>query len=209
MRRKFSLVCGIASSALYIAVDVLGTLRYRGYSYADQTYSELLAVGSPVRPLMLALSAIPYTVLMSAFAAGVWTSAAPKRAARITGALLAAYAVAGTTGIFFPMNTREALASGEAGLRNSLHPTGTALMSLFFVLAMTFGARLLGKQFRYYTYGSIAALVVSGVLTSRQTGQMVANLPTPWMGIEERTNIYTAMLWIAALALGLLRVRTE
>src|SRR5215208_3066673 len=56
------------------------------------------------------------TLLVSAFAAGVWTSATPKLAARITGAMLLGYALTGmVTGWIFPQNTREALAAGEEG----------------------------------------------------------------------------------------------
>jgi hypothetical protein len=36
---------------------------------------------------------------------------------------------------------------------------------------------------------------------------MAANEPTPWMGIEERINIYATMLWVAVLAIGLLRAQ--
>jgi hypothetical protein len=208
MVRKILLGCGVVSSVLYIAVDVLGTLRYPGYSYADQEFSELTAAGSPVRPLMIALNGIPYTVLVTAFAVGVWTSVGPKRVARITGAMLLGYAVTGmVTGVFFPMSTREALAAGEGTLRNAMHPVGTAVMSLFLVLAMVFGSTLLGRRFRYYSYATIVTLVVFGVLTSLQAGQMVANQPTPWMGIEERINIYATMLWVAVLAIGLLRAQ--
>jgi hypothetical protein len=81
------------------------------------------------------------------------------------------------------------------------------VMSLFILLAMGFGASLLGKRLRYYSYGTIAILVVFGVLASLQAGQMQANEPTPWMGIEERINIYATMLWVAVLAIGLLRVQ--
>jgi hypothetical protein len=171
--------CGVVSSVLYIAVDVLGSLRYPGYSYADQEFSELTAAGSPVRSLMIALNEIPYTVLVAAFAGGLWTSAEPKRAGRITGAMLIGYALSGmVTGVFFPMKRREALAAGEGTLRNAMHPPGT-----------------------------IAILIVFGVLTSLQVGRMEANEPTPWMGVEERINIYATMLWVAALAIGLLRAQ--
>jgi hypothetical protein len=81
------------------------------------------------------------------------------------------------------------------------------VMSLFILLAMGFGASLLGKRLRYYSYGTIAILVVFGVLASLQAGQMQANEPTPLMGIEERINIYATMLWVAVLAIGLLRVQ--
>jgi hypothetical protein len=208
MLRKVLLVCGILSSLLYVGTDVLGTLQYPGYSYVDQEFSELTAQGAPTRFLMVALNGIPYTLLVAAFAVGVWTSAAPKRAGRITGALLLGYAALGMAGgVLFPMNTREALAAGERGLRNAMHPPLTAVMSLFIVLAMGFGATLLGKRFRYYSYVTIAILIVFGVLTSLQAGQMVANQPTPWMGVEERINIYTTMLWVAVLAIGLLRAQ--
>ena len=184
MVRKIFLGCGIVSSVLYIAIDVLGTLRYPGYSYADQEFSELTAAGSPVRPLMIALNGIPYTVLVTAFAVGVWTSVGPKRVARITGAMLLGYAVTGmVTGVFFPMSTREALAAGEGTLRNVIHIPATAVMSVCIVLAMGFGATLLGKRFRYYSYGTIATLLVFGALASLQAGQMAANEPTPWMGL--------------------------
>jgi hypothetical protein len=206
MVRKILLGCGIVSSVWYVITDVLGTLRYPGYRYTEQQFSELLAVGSPVRPLMIALNEFPYNLLVAASAVGVWTSAAPKRAARITGAMLLGFAVSGmVTGVIFPMNTREALAAGEGTLRNAMHPVGTIVMSLFIVLAMAFGSRLLGRRFRYYTYATIAILVVFGGLTSLQVGQLEANEPTPWMGITERINIYATMLWVAVLAIGLLR----
>jgi hypothetical protein len=210
MLRKILLGCGIVSSVLYIVTDVLGTLRYPGYSYADQTFSELTAQGAPTRPLMVALNGIPYGVLVAAFAGGVWASAGPKRAARITGAMLLGYAAFGVAGgLVFPMRPREALAAGEGTLRNTMHIPATAVMSLFIVLAMGFGATLLGKRFRYYSYGTIAILLVFGVLASLQAGQMAANEPTPWMGIEERINIYATMLWVAALAIGLLRAQKD
>jgi hypothetical protein len=208
MIRKILLGCGIVSSVLYIAVDILGTLRYPGYRYTEQQFSELTAAGSPVRPLMIALNVIPYTLLVVAFAMGVWTSARPKRAGRITGAMLLGYAAFGMAGgAVFPMKPREALAAGEGTLRNTMHIPATMVMSLFILLAMGFGATLLGKRFRYYSYATIAILIVFGVLTSLQAGKMVADELTPWMGLTERINIYATMLWVAVLAIGLLRAQ--
>jgi hypothetical membrane protein len=205
MVRRILLGCGIVSSVLYIAVDVLGTLRYPGYRYTEQQFSELTAAGSPVRSFMVGLSVIPYTLLVAAFAVGVWISTRPKRAGLITAAMLLGYAAFGMVGGWFtPMNTREALAAGERGLRNAMHVPMTAVMSLFMLLAMGFGATLLGKRFRYYSYATIAILIVFGVLTSLQAGKMVADEPTPLMGLTERINIYATMLWVTVLAIGLL-----
>ena len=103
------------------------------------------------------------------------------------------------------MPTREA--AGKGTLRNTMHIPGTAVMSLSLVLAMVFGSTLLGKRFRHYSYGTILAVLVVGVLTSRQAPQIAANQPTTWSGIYERMNIYPTMLWVAVLAIGLLRAQ--
>ena len=59
--------CGIVSSVLYVASDILISWWDPNYSYRDQSFSELLAPGSPTRPLLLVLNAIPYGVLVTAF----------------------------------------------------------------------------------------------------------------------------------------------
>jgi hypothetical protein len=47
--------------------------------------------------------------------------------------------------------------------------------------------------------------VLSSDLTSLKAGKMVANEPTAWMGLTERLYIYATMLWMAVMAIGLLR----
>jgi hypothetical protein len=66
MARKILLVCGILSSLLYVAMNVIAAILYEGYSSASQTVSELSAIGAPTRPLWLLLG-IPYTLLATAF----------------------------------------------------------------------------------------------------------------------------------------------
>jgi hypothetical protein len=206
--RKILLVCGVVSSAWYVMTDVIGSRRYPGYSYADQWFSELTAQGAPTRPLMIALNEVPYNLLVAAFAAGVRQSAGQSPAGRITAAGLAGFAAFGfVTGVLFPMKTREALAAGEGTLRNTMHIPGTAMMSLSLVVAMVFGSTLVGRRFRHYSYGTILAVMLFGVLTSRQAPRIAANQPTPWGGIYERLNIYPTMLWLAVLAIGLVRAQ--
>jgi hypothetical protein len=208
MVRKILLGCGIASSVWYVITDLIGTLRYPGYRYADQWFSELLAQGAPTRPLMIAVNEIPYNLLVSAFAAGVRESAGRTRAGRITAAGLVGFALFGfVTGVIFPMPTREAAAAGEGTLRNTMHIPGTGVMSLSLVLAVVFGSTLLGKRFQYYSYGTLLAVFVGAFLAGRQAPQIAANQPTPWGGIYERMNIYPTMLWVAVLAIALLRAQ--
>jgi len=202
MVRKFLLGCGVLSSALYVATDVIAARRYKGYSYTDQWFSELTAAGAPTRPFMVALNGIPYTVLVTAFGLGVRASAGTKRAARTTGALLIGYATAGMAGgVVFPMAPR----GTEATPRNVMHIPATAVMSLFILLAIGFGSTFLGRRFHYYSYGTIVILLVFGALTSLQADRITENQPTPWAGLEERLNIYATMLWLAVLAIALVR----
>jgi hypothetical protein len=208
MVRKILLGCGIASSVLYVASDISVSWWDPNYSYRDQSFSELLAPGSPTRPIMLVLNGVTYGVLATAFGVGVWKAASGRRTARVTGALLAGYAVTGAvTGVFLSAPTRETLEAGKETWRNILHLPATAVSVLCILLAMGFGSPLLGRRFRYFSFAMILAIVVFGVLAGRQIGQMGENQPTPWLGIVERGNVYAIMLWVAVLAIGLLRAQ--
>jgi hypothetical protein len=208
--RKILLGCGIASSVLYVASDILISWWDPNYSYRDQSFSELLAPGSPTRPLVLMLLAIPYGVLVTAFGVGVWASASRRGAGRITGALLVGYAVIGAvTGVFLSAPTREVLEAGEETWRNRMHLPGTAVSVLCILLAIGLGSTLLGRRFRYFSYVTILAILTFGVLAGLQVDRVAANQPTPWLGIVERGNVYAIMLWIAVPAIGLLRAQEE
>lgn len=198
--RKALIASGVVSSALYLTIDIVGSLRYPRYSYTDQVFSELTAQGSPVRTLMLAANVGPYTALVTAFGVGVWATAGDTRAGRVTGTMLIGYALIGMTGgAFFPMAPR-----GDDGtLRNVMHIPATAVMSILILLAVGVGSRLSGPRFRCYSYATLATLLAFGALTSLQGGRIAAGDPSPWAGLEERVNIYATMLWIAVLAVEL------
>jgi hypothetical protein len=197
--------CGIAAPAWWVAMDVVGSLRYRGYSYVDQTISELSAEGAPTRSLMV-LSGIPYAALLIAFATGLWLTADGRRVQRITAGLLAGESVWGFAGgIAFPMATREVIAAGDESLRNQMHAWYGIGMPILFVLAIGFGSRLLGSRFRYYSYATILTMLAFGALVGTQAGAMTANEPTPWLGLQERVTAYSPMLWFVVLAVAMLR----
>lgn len=197
---KLLLLCGILSSLLYVATDLLASWMYQGYSILDQNYSELLATGAPTRPMML-LGSIVYNLLVASFAIGVWNSST-KRIARITSIMIIIYAaISMITPIFFQMDMRGV----EVTPLGSLHPLMTAVMSLFILLSMGFGAFILGKGFRFYSILTIIILIFFGFLTSFQVPQLASGQPTPWMGLTERINIYATMLWFALLSIFLLQ----
>lgn len=204
--KKALLGCGVVASAWWVAADVIASQRYPGYSYLDQTVSELSAEGAPTRAFLMAVNAIPYAVLSVAFGVGVWAVAGRTRRGRIVGGLLVGSAVVGLAGgVLFPMMVRGA----DGDLRNAMHAPYGGVSMLLFVLMFGFGSKLLGTRFRYYTYATIVVWFVFGVLMAVQSGRMVADEPTPWMGLEERISVYATMLWFAVLALGLLRAEGD
>ena len=202
MARKVLLASGVFSSLLYvIGIDVIAALRYPDYhNYADQMVSELLAVGAPTRALMVWIC-IPYNFLVFAFASGVWASGGGKRATHFTAAALIGYGVVSTAGLlFFPMDVRGTLDSQ----RDALHIIDTIAMSIFIVASMAFGAFAHGMRFRLYSFATIVTVVVFGAWAGFLARPMPG--PTPWLGLAERVNIYGTMLWVAVLAVSLLRV---
>ena len=76
--------------------------------------------------------------------------------------------------MFLSAPTREVLEAGKETWRNTMHLPATAVMGLCILLAMGFGSTLLGRQFRYFSYASIFAILVFGVLGSLQIERIAA-----------------------------------
>ena len=202
MFRKTLLICGIASSLLYLAMNVLVAMQWEDYSSASQTVSELSAIGAPTRSLWAALGAL-YTVLVTAFGWGVWKSAGRNRAARNVGRLVVAYGALGLVWPLAPMHMRETLAAGGGTLSDTLHLALGAITVLLMLIAMIIGAGAFGKRFRLYSLASLTVLAVFAALTFMDAPRVSQNLPTPWIGVWERINIGVFLLWIVVLAIAL------
>lgn len=202
MRQKTLLVCGILASLLYVGTDILAAMLYEGYNYADQTVSELFAIGSPTRPLVVSLLTL-HGVLQIAFGLGVWMSVAGhKRHLRITAGLLVVIGLLfGVVAAFFPMHMR----GTELTLTDTMHKVLTVSALLVVLPAIGFGAAALGKRFRLYSIATFVILLVFGALAGLDAPRIDANVPTPWVGVTERISIYGYMLWMAVLAIALLR----
>jgi hypothetical protein len=196
------LIGGILSSLLYAAMLVFIPMRWEGYSSASRTVSELSAIDTPTRSLWVSLGLL-WTMLYAAFGWGVWQSAGPSRALRVAGGAIVVAAIAG---LFWPpMHQREVLAAGGGTLTDTLHIVWTAVNGAFTLLAMGFGAAACGRRFRIYSIATMVAVVAAGGLTSLEAPAVQANLPTPWIGVWERVNIAVWLLWVAVLAIALLR----
>ena len=146
MLRRALLLCGVLSPVLYAVADLLAGLRWEGYSFRDQTISELGAIGAPSRSLFGALL-IPTYLLLTAFGVGVWQAAEGRRAIRVAAGLLVGLgALALTVGQFVPMRPR----GTEQGLIGALHLIEGGVAMLMVLGAMGFAATALGRRFRLY-----------------------------------------------------------
>jgi hypothetical protein len=200
MVRKVLLICGVLSSLLYVAMNVFVAMQWEGYSSASQTVSELSAIGAPTRPIWVWLG-IAYTLLVTAFGWGVWTSARRNHSLRVAGGLMVAYGVISLVWPFTPMHLR----GDEFTLTDTMHIALAMVTVLLMLLAIGIGAAAFGKRFRLYSVATIVILVAFGVFTGLDAPRIAANLPTPWVGVWERINIGAYLLWVVVLAVTLLR----
>jgi hypothetical protein len=200
MARKFLLVCGVLSSAVYLCADILGSLRWEGYSVANQTVSELNAIGAPSRDLVFWLFAA-YNVLVIGFASGVWLSAG-RADMRRAGHAFAAIGWIGVIAAFFPIHVR----GYSWTINETMHSLLTAITVFFIVGAIVLAGRAAGARFRAYSLATIAITLGFGAWSGWIGRGLAADLPTPWIGVAERICIYAYLAWVAAFAVVLLRV---
>ena len=201
MKQKILLASGIAAPLLYAVADVLAGVSWEGYSFRDQTISELGAIGAPSRMLFSVLLFVVYG-LMVAFGVGVWKAASGSRRLKMVGGLLVGLGLmALTVGQLAAMRLR----GTEQGLAGAMHLVeGTAAMLMIFT-AMGIAAPAFGSRFRLYTIATIALAVGFGVWSGLDAPRVEQGLATPWLGVKERIFWYAYQSWFIGLALVLLR----
>jgi hypothetical protein len=73
------------------------------------------------------------------------------------------------------------------------------------LVAMLLAAAGFGRRFRWFSSVCLVFLCLFGALTFLDAPRVAENLPTPWLGLWERINIGVFLLWVAALAVALLK----
>jgi len=100
----------------------------------------------------------------------------------------------------------EMYSRGTSGGQGDLpHIIVTAVIVLVTLTAIGSGAFALGKRFRVYSFATLLLIIVAGAVSASFGGDIAAGQPTPGFGVVERITIYAALLWIAVLAVALLR----
>jgi hypothetical protein len=203
--RRILLTCGILSSLFYACMDIAGGLRWENYSWVSQELSRLSAVGAPSRSLHLILSPI-YTLLVVAFGAGVFWSAGRRRSLRVVGGALIVY---GLVSVVWPQFFPEDLSAPVSAFTNTVHILLTMVTVCSWIVILGFGAAAFGKGMLIYSIATLLAVIMFGILTGAQAGALAAGQPTPWLGLTERLNIYSFMIWAVVLAVIVLRITAE
>ena len=199
---KALLYCGILSSLWYTFMNLFVPLYYPGYSSVSLTVSELSAIGAPTRILWVLLGTL-YPLLYAAFGWGVFQISGKNKMLKTLAVFIIIYCILNL--YWPPMHTREVIASGTKTLNDTLHILWTIATMLLIICTMGFGAFIFGKTFRIYTLISIIILVGLGTLTSLDTPNLEANLPTPMMGLWERFSQYVFFLWVIILSIQLIK----
>jgi hypothetical protein len=194
------LACGLLSSLLYLAADVLAAQRFPGYDYASQAISEMSAIGAPTADLLAPLYRA-WSLLFLAFAAGLWRLGRTRRPLRWSAGLLVAVAIVGAGFALFPMNQR----SAEPTFSDTMHLLVAGITMLLLTGAILAGARAFGPVFRRYSIATAALMLLFFALSMRDVPNVAADLPTPYLGLNERISMAAWLLWIAILSVRLSR----
>jgi hypothetical protein len=193
------LACGVVATVAYAAADLAGGLWWDGYSFSTISISELAAITSPSRHVVVPLFFL-YTLTTLAFGIGIWVFAR-QRALRVVGGLVTAIGVVDVAGTLFPMHLRGFVPT----YTDTMHIVLTASTVALIIGTIVAGMIAIRGWFRAYSVVTLIVLVVCGALAGIQGGALAAGEPTPTLGLLERINVHGSMLWNAMLAVVLLR----
>ncbi|WP_455834263.1 DUF998 domain-containing protein [Pseudarthrobacter siccitolerans] len=188
MIRRGFLAAGALSSVLYVvATDGVAAARWDGYRRSEQMVSELFAVGSPGRDVLVPFTWL-YTLLFAAFGVGVWNSARDNRALRAAGGLLIGYGLWNIVGGLYPLTLGDQTSV-------PMHIAATNIQLALMVAAMCFVGTGFHGRMRMYSIASLALSAVLGMVAFT-----AAPGPDLILGIGERVSIGAFLLWVTVLA---------
>ena len=100
-------------------------------------------------------------------------------------------------------------ARGDIGpttaLTDVMHIVLGVVDTVLMLSILGFGAAALGRHFRIYSLLTVAAVLAGGASTFAFVPRVAAGASTPWLGVLERTYLGAFLLWVAVLAIALLR----
>ncbi len=198
--QKALLSCGILYALIIIGTDIAAGILTRGYHFYSQSANVLSGIGTTTRQFVLPLNIIA-GVLLLAFSVGVWFSADGNWALRAMACLLAGNAIFTLIAVaFVPFYPSEPL-DMPANVSNIILMATSVIL---FVLAIIFAVVGNRNWFRYFSVGIILVFILGAIL-SLLIHKFGGNAG-PTVGVQERTMIYSEMIWIILQAIVLLRM---
>ena len=198
--RRALLSCGLMSSLLYLATDIVGAVNYPHYDYTGQAISEMSAIGAPTAELLAPFQTL-YSILFALFAGGVWFAADKYPRLRWSAGFMLGLAGLGIGWALFPMHVR----GTEPTLTDTMHLVMSAASVSLLVAIIASGGLALGRGFRVYSAATVLAMLLFGYLTTLDVPRVAAGEPTPWLGLNERLSFLAWLTWMAVLSSLLLR----
>jgi len=193
---RILLLCGVASSVLYAATDMLAAMQWEDYDWTARMVSDLLSVSAPTRSFIF-VPLIVYNVLVFALGTGVWMRRR-NRAIGVTGIILMVYAVVSMLGLLvFPLNY------DAEGANATMHMVVTFAIIILMFMFVGFAAFGSGRSFRVYSIITVMLIIGGATLAGMQIPRIEADLTTPGLGVFERLSIYAMLLWVIVFALSL------
>lgn len=182
----------------------LTALAYPGYSHLDQAMSQLGAQGAPTQGFSAWVNNLPLGVFFVLFAVGVMRQVRASRLALFSAGLILAHGLASFATGYFPCD--QGCAPVEPSFSQQMHNLAGLVMFLSLTLASLLWSflskRLLGSRgFGVFSLACTVLAVATVVLMAQavEAGH--------WFGLYQRINYGISVLWVAGLALMLLRVR--
>jgi len=195
------LLAGVCSSIVYVVADQVCALRYPGYSILHQAISELSAQGAPTATIWSRFMPF-YGLFFLLFVIGVFRASRGNRVLRIDAYVMLAFAVLSPVlWSLVPMHQRGA----PGNWQDVGHIAMAALSALWIAALIAIGASAFGTAFRKYSIASALLVLLAAGASFLYVPLMIAVEPTPWLGVIERVSLYTYQLWIAVLAITLVR----
>ncbi|WP_061238358.1 DUF998 domain-containing protein [Ectopseudomonas composti] len=183
---------------------LLTALAYPGYSHLDQAMSQLGAQGSPTQGFSAWLNNLPLGVFFVLFAVGVMRQVRGSRLALFSAGLILVHGLASFVTGYFACD--QGCAPAQPSFSQQMHNLAGLVMFLSLTLASLIWAfvskRLLGSRgFGLFSSACTLLAVVTVVLMAQavEAGHS--------FGLYQRINYGISVLWVAGLALMLLRSR--
>lgn len=184
---------------------LLTALAYPGYSHLDQAMSQLGAQGSPTQGFSAWVNNLPLGVLFVLFAVGVMRQVRGSRLALFSAVLIFVHGLASFATGYFACD--QGCAPAQPSFSQQMHNLAGLVMFLSLTLGSLLWAfvsrRLLGSRgFGLFSLACTVLAVATVVLMAQavEAGHS--------FGLYQRINYGISVIWVAGLALMLLRGRS-